>query len=75
MIRQPVTFLAAAFAVAASLLLTACGGDDNPGPTTPTPPPVVNPPRLTAPTAETPESNRQLDTLRPTLTVRNGTSD
>ena len=35
----------------------------------------MNPPRLTAPAADTPETNKQLDTLRPTLTVRNGTSD
>ena len=75
MIRQPVTCFAAALAVAASLAVTACGGDDNQPPTTPTPPPVVNPPRLTAPAAQTPETNTQLDTLRPTLTVRNGTSD
>jgi hypothetical protein len=34
-----------------------------------------NPPKLTAPTADAPETNKQLDTLRPTLTVRNGTSD
>ena len=54
--------------------MAACG-DDSPAPTQPTPPPVVNPPRLTAPIADTPETNRQLDTLRPTLTVRNGTSD
>ncbi|MEO5819069.1 MAG: hypothetical protein ABIT71_01075 [Vicinamibacteraceae bacterium] len=55
--------------------MAACSGDDKPGPTTPTPTPVVNPPRLTAPAVEAPETNKQLDTLRPTLTVRNGTSD
>ena len=64
------------FALAACLSAAACsGGGDNPGPTTPTPPPVQNPPRLTAPVADTPQTDAQLDTLRPTLTVRNGTSD
>ena len=58
-----------------ALGVAACSDDKQPGPTTPTPPPVVNPPRLTAPAADTPETNKQLDTLRPTLTVRNGTSD
>ena len=59
-----------------ALGVAACSSDDKqPGPTAPTPPPVVNPPRLTAPAADTPETNKQLDTLRPTLTVRNGTSD
>ena len=49
----------------------ACGGSDStPAPT----PPVVNP-NLTAPAAETPSADEQLDTLRPTLTVKNGTSD
>jgi hypothetical protein len=67
---------AGALMMTVALTVAACsGGDDNPGPTTPTPPPVVNPPRLTAPAPESPEANRQLDTLRPTLTVRNGTSD
>jgi len=32
-------------------------------------------PRLTAPSAESPSDDAQLDTLRPTLSVRNGTSD
>jgi hypothetical protein len=61
----------------ASLALIVAGcGNDSPAPTTPTPPPVVvNPPRLTAPAADSPTHNAQLDTLRPTLTVRNGTSD
>ncbi len=54
--------------------IAACSEKD-PAPTTPTPPPVVNPPRLTAPTADAPATNTQLETLRPTLTVRNGTSD
>ena len=58
-----------------ALGVAACSDDKPTTPTTPTPPPVVNPPRLTAPAADTPETNKQLDTLRPTLTVRNGTSD
>jgi hypothetical protein len=57
-----------------ALGLAACSDDKAP-PTTPTPTPVVNPPRLTAPAADAPSTNTQLDTLRPTLTVRNGTSD
>jgi hypothetical protein len=62
--------------MAVALGVAACSGDKDPGPTTPTPPPpVVNPPRLTAPAADAPATNTQLDTLRPTLTVRNGTSD
>jgi hypothetical protein len=63
-----------ALLVGVALGVGACSGDKTP-PTTPTPPPVQNPPRLTAPVADTPETNKQLDTLRPTLTVRNGTSD
>jgi hypothetical protein len=61
--------------VTVALGVAACSDDKTPGPTTPTPPPVVNPPRLTAPAADAPVTNAQLDTLRPTLTVRNGTSD
>jgi hypothetical protein len=49
----------------------ACGGD-NKSPSTPTP--VVDP-KLTAPALEAPADGAQLDTLRPTLTVRNGASD
>jgi hypothetical protein len=66
---------AAALMMALALGVTACSDDKPTTPTTPTPTPVVNPPRLTAPVADTPEPNKQLDTLRPTLTVRNGTSD
>src|SRR5262245_5683545 len=56
--------------------IDACTDTKDPGPTQPTPqPPVQNPPRLTAPVADTPETNKQLDTLRPTLTVKNGSSD
>ena len=74
MTRQYVTPFAAALAIAAGLFATGCS-DDKPTTPTPQPPPVVNPPRLTAPAADAPATNSQLDTLRPTLTVRNGTSD
>jgi hypothetical protein len=60
---------------AAAIGIAACSDNNNPPPTTPTPPPVQNPPRLTAPTADAPDAGSQLNTLRPTLTVRNGTSD
>ena len=46
----------------------ACGGD-----TAPTAP--STPAHLGAPIADTPAADEQLDTLRPTLTVKNGTSD
>lgn len=55
-------------ALAASALIAACGSD-NGSPTTPT-----TPATLTQPAIETPANNQQLDTLRPTLTVRNATS-
>ena len=45
-------------------------GDDKP-PTAPTPAPA----NLTAPALEAPAADSQMDTLRPTLTVRNVTSD
>lgn len=50
----------------------ACGGDRNPA--SPSSTPLPNP-KLTAPAPETPGDGSQLDTLRPTLTVTNGTSD
>lgn len=50
----------------------ACGGGSDSSPNQPTP--IVNA-RLTAPAADLPLQDAQLDTLRPTLTVRNGTSD
>jgi len=56
----------------ALVLSIACGGGSDSNPTQPTP--VVNP-RLTAPAAELPTPDEQLDTLRPTLTVKNGSSD
>jgi len=49
----------------------ACGGSSSGTPTDPTP----NGPTLTAPVPEGPGDAEQLSTLRPTLTVRNGTSD
>ena len=58
--------------------VVACSGgksDSSATSPTPTPPPVVVPPQLTAPAADSPMDAAQLDTLRPTLAVRNGTSD
>ncbi len=48
---------------------SACGGSKSPA----SPTPVVNP-TLSAPALGTPADNEQLGTLRPTLTVKNGTS-
>jgi hypothetical protein len=59
-------------AVFAGVLAAACGGSDGNGPS-PAPTPIN--PRLTAPAVEGPASDEQLDTLRPTLIVKNGTSD
>jgi hypothetical protein len=56
-------------ALGGALLGTGCGGDK--APTTPTPA-VAN---VTAPTLDSPANDEQLDNLRPTLTVRNATSD
>lgn len=50
----------------------ACGGGSK---TVPTSPSASTPAHLTAPLADGPSDNEQLDTLRPTLTVKNGTSD
>ena len=75
MIRKYVTHVAAGLALAAGLCATACGDDQKPTTPTPAPTPTPTAPRLTAPVADTPETNKQLDTLRPTLTVRNGSSD
>jgi len=54
-----------------AVFTVACGDDKPNTPTTPTP---VNA-HLTAPAADSPGTDEQLDNLRPTLTVRNGTSD
>jgi len=55
--------------LASALVVVACSKST---PTTPTPTNGVN---LTAPTATAPNDAAQLATLRPTLSVRNGTSD
>ncbi len=52
-----------------AMLAGACS-DDSGGPTTPTPPALT----LTAPAIDAPAMDAQLETVRPTLTVRNGTS-
>jgi hypothetical protein len=56
--------------IAAPLVVTTACSDKS-SPTTPAP--VVA--TVTAPALESPASDQQLDTLRPTLTVRNATSD
>jgi hypothetical protein len=57
--------------VLVSLTIAAgCGGKDSPTPVAPTPP--VN---ISAPAIESPADGEQLDTLRPTLTVRNAAAD
>ena len=57
--------------VAACFAAAGCGSKSaDPGPTTPTP----SNPSLTAPAPESPVNEVQLNTLRPTLTVTNGTS-
>jgi hypothetical protein len=53
--------------------VAACGGDSTPTNPTPTPPP--GPPTLTKPVADSPADGAQLDNIRPTLTVVNGTSN
>ena len=58
-------------AVVAAVTLVACGGDKK-TPTTPTPPASAT---LTAPKLDSPAASAQTDTLRPTLTVQNATSD
>ena len=65
------------FAVVLCIVIAGCGSksDGGPGPTTPTPAPTPVAPRLTAPSPDSPSNQRQLSTLRPALTVVNGTSD
>lgn len=53
------------------VLTAACGGGDASTPGSPTP----AAPRLTAPAIDGPAGDLQIDSLRPTLTVANGTSD
>jgi hypothetical protein len=55
--------------VTTATLAAACGGKD--APTTPTPVAAT----LTAPALDAPAMNEQLDTLRPTLTVKNASAD
>lgn len=54
-----------------AVVLTACGSDKSGSPTSPAPAAA----NLTAPAIDAPADNEQFDTLRPTLTVRNATSD
>ena len=61
-----------ALALGLAAAAAACGGGSR---TVPTSPSGTTPARLTAPSADAPPDNEQLDTLRPTLTVRNGSSD
>lgn len=56
--------------VTALVLIAACGGKDK-SPTSPTPTTAT----LTAPVVDAPALNAQLDSLRPTLTVKNATAD
>ena len=68
--------LAGALALSAAIAAAACG--DDPPPTQPTPPPPPPPPAapvLTAPRADFPGENDQLQTLRPTVRVLNATAD
>jgi hypothetical protein len=63
----------AALAVIVAAVTVSCGGSkSNPTPTTPTPPAAAT---LTSPKLDSPAASGQTDTLRPTLTVQNATSD
>lgn len=53
--------------------VSACGGKSTPASPTPTAP--AGPATLTRPAADTPPDGEQLDNVRPTLTVVNGTSN
>jgi len=71
-------YIAGALALSAAIATAACG--DDPPPTTPTPTPTPAPPPpanpvLTAPRADFPAENDQLQTLRPMLRVLNATAD
>jgi hypothetical protein len=52
-------------------IAVACGRESG----SPTSPSNSTPPTLTAPSVEAPADDAQLDTLRPTLSVRNGSSN
>ena len=56
---------------AVAALASACGGKDASTPTSPAPVAA----NLTAPSLDSPSMNEQLDTLRPTLTVKNASAD
>src|SRR5688572_23825257 len=62
-------FFAGTMVLALSLSVSACGSDSQP--TAPSPAAAT----ITAPSIQSPASDAQLDTLRPTLTVRNASSD
>jgi hypothetical protein len=63
--------VSAACAVILAALTVACGSSRPSTPTTPTPVSAT----LTAPKLDSPAAGAQTDTLRPTLTVQNATSD
>jgi hypothetical protein len=56
--------------IAGALAIGGCGSSSRPAPTAPTPAPT-----LTAPKLDSPANQSQSDSLRPTLTVQNVTSD
>ena len=64
-------FLILVTTASAAAGVLACGSSKTTAPTTPTPVSAT----LTAPKVDTPATGSQLDTLRPTLTVQNVTSD
>ena len=63
-----------AMAIAIASIAAACGTDSPNAPTVTTAGGSGTPPQLTAPAADSPANEEQLSTLRPTLTVKNGTS-
>jgi hypothetical protein len=63
--------IATAFAVGAAITAAACGGNKTVTPTTPTPVSAT----LSAPKLDSPSAGAQSDSLRPTLTIQNATSD
>ena len=69
-------FMKTVAVIAAIALMSACKAPDNASTFTPTSG-VVGPggANLTAPAPDSPADDAAMDTLRPTLTVRNGTSD
>ena len=59
--------------LALACVVSGCSGASQ-STTSPTPPPI-SPPTLTKPAADSPAHDAQLDNVRPTLTVVNGTSN